>query len=396
MDNDKDPISIKKSANAVREVLLICGRYSVSNEERYLTNDIVCGLEQSGCRVTVLGMGDIIGRKVSICEKNWVKREYLVPFYYKWRFLKYFLIWPRLIIKLAVIWLTNQEFERVIVFGPLLPFWPISLMIGFFNAKKICIITDIFPIHHNEIGAIPQGLTKSLKILESLLLRKYQVITGMSPANVEAIKSYYLLRGQDVRELRLWGTKYPEAVIIRDNRLSQISLVFGGQITFGRDIEELLWLMRELKQRQNSLQVDIYSSGKYFDRVRARYANRWDWITFRERISRESYLLNLPRYDIGLITTMGRVSVPTFPSKIIDYLCSGLKVICLIEKASDIEKVIADPEHLIVNNYIFSEANLNAISLFMQSALQARSEKRVRYFREEFSYLRAAQVLLEI
>jgi hypothetical protein len=73
----------------------------------------------------------------------------------------------------------------------------------------------------------------------------------------------------------------------------------------------------------------------------------------------------LSYYDVGVIITDPRVKLPTFPSKIIDYINCGIPSLCLIEKYSDIQGVISDSKFLHVNHFDFNDNSIVDIKNFL-------------------------------
>lgn len=370
------------------KILIICTRYSVSGEDPYLTDDLINEMlvERD---VVVLAIGNIIDEDVSrvVSTRGERLHVFLVPHLIKNRFVKYLVLWPSIFLRLIQIRFHHPDIKSIIAFGPLLPIWPAIAFLDVFRAKKLCVIFDIFPLHQSQIGAVPKLASDFLRLVEIGLLSRFNMLTGMTPANVSLIESYYGMRGH-VYLLPLWGSY---RVISKLDNLNEqvgkgtIKLIFGGQITFGRDFEILLKLLLELRKMHLPIEVDIFSSGEKYQDLKNKYSQERGWLKFRNKINREKYRTALAEYDIGLVVTDADVSVPTFPSKIIDYLSAGIKVLCLLEKTSDVAEVISNTEAVFVNNFDLSQSSINKMAEFVESSSKRLDSTTVAKFVEKFS-----------
>jgi hypothetical protein len=59
-----------------------------------------------------------------------------------------------------------------------------------------------------------------------------------------------------------------------------------------------------------------------------------------ERIDRDAYLKLIQRAHIGIAITVPNVSIPSYPSKIVDYFRMGLPAVVCLERTSDVGEII--------------------------------------------------------
>ena len=117
------------------------------------------------------------------------------------------------------------------------------------QARSYLYIVDFFPFHQRAIGLIPGGpIFRVAKWAESGLIRMFDTVACMSPKNVDYLKTHYALRlGQEVEILPL-STAIMSQVDVDKNAVraryrlpeEKVIAIFGGQITQGRGIEQII------------------------------------------------------------------------------------------------------------------------------------------------------------
>lgn len=361
----------------MKKILVVTAKYSADPTNPYLTNDLVKELGLQGWKVTLVGYGE-----KNVVRQNENYSEYIIRITSHLKILKYFFIWPKLLLTLLKITKTQASWDQIVMFGPLTVMWPAALFITYCKApKKTAVIFDIFPLHQTNIGALPKVLNKPLKKIEQILLYPFTEITAMGENNKKIIETYYLttLSRQQVKILPLWGRGLNG--IKKTNNDETIRVVFGGQVSKGRELPILIDLFDELHRRGLPILFDIYSKGPYFEELKAGYSSK-NWIHFKDQVPRKEYFECLSHYDVGAIVTDRNSQTPTFPSKIIDYIEANLQVYCLVEATSDLNS-LAPYAGIHVNPFSFSEAELirtlaffNAVKK-MPDAIQQEELKKI-------------------
>ncbi len=245
-------------------------------------------------------------------------------------------------------------------------------------------VTDFFPIAVRAIGLVPGGpVFWAAMVAETLLFRRFRTIGTMSPRNANFLKSRYRLRSeQSVVVDPIWG---PPSILLAEPRdavrarfglpLDRKLLLFGGQLTEGRGLEEVIEAARIAERQGKAYVFVLIGDGRLRARVEAAAAECANLI-YLPPIPRADYLTLAGACDAGLVVTVKNTPVPTFPSRTIDYLRVGLPVVASVEASTDFGEIImaqrvgiaieaGDPERLMaaVDDLFTDSARLTAMKL---------------------------------
>jgi glycosyltransferase involved in cell wall biosynthesis len=205
----------------------------------------------------------------------------------------------------------------------------------------VLVLWDFFPVHYGEIGRIrSKRILAPLKALERAAMRQVDTIAVMSPQNDHFLRKYHRSLSVETMVLPPWGGTY-DPPCTTEKKLDEFTAVFGGQLTAGRGLETLLDAAKELGRRRSGVRILIIGSGP--DRARLEglvAAQDVDNVTFMERIDRDAYLKLIQRAHIGIAITVPNVSIPSYPSKIVDYFRMSLPAVVCIERTSDVGAII--------------------------------------------------------
>ena len=140
----------------------------------------------------------------------------------------------------------------------------------------------------------------------------------------------------------LWGeiappSARPKEVTRRDYGLptDRKILVFGGQITQGRGVEEMLAVATLAQEARPDLAFLLIGEGRLVELVEEHIAAGGNNVMYRRRIPRTDYLSLIAACDFGIVCTVAGVESSSFPSKTIDYLRAGLPIVAAVEQDSD-------------------------------------------------------------
>lgn len=374
----------------MKKILIIAPKYSGSRKDPYLTNDLANELVGQNFHVTVIGLGqqnfsfenDSLSEKV-ICISSSVK------------YIKYFFTWFSLAIEILTLVFARTPFHRVLMFAPLTVMWPAAICIKLLKSKKnIVFIFDIFPIHQVKIGAIPSWISKILKIIETYFLRSFDMVIAMGEENRKYIKNYYFKKIFDpiVSEVNLWSSN------IHNNKPAPCTkgitkIIFGGQIIKGRRPDILIDFIERLNLKNANLVLDIYSSGHEFDRLKKTYAHL-TWLRFLSPVSRDIYREILKKYHVGSLVTDSSSDLPTFPSKVIDYISAGLYVFGIVEQKSDLFNVFREFSRIHLNSFDQSECAINKALLFFENVKKESFTNEIGPLNDIFDIKRVTERIL--
>lgn len=340
------------SESRTMRVLMLCTKYPLDPKDRYMTNELAGALVAAGHRVQVV-VTDWNARlgspATSMCFEGvdalvispravtWLGR--FIERASKWTFSSLFALRE---IRNA---LSKESFDVMVCFTPCVTVaaellwatnrWPM---------RTILFVHDFFPYHHRSIGLVPRGLVFSLaRWIEESLMRRFHVIGCMSPMNVSYLRTHYRMQKKQQIEVHpIWGCTTPPPRVNRNAMrtahglpLDKKIVVFGGQLTEGRGVENLLVTAAILRDERSNLIFLLIGEGRLVELVESHTATSGGNVIYRRRIPREDYLGLISACDIGLVCTVADVDVPSFPSKTIDYLRAKLPIVAAVEETTD-------------------------------------------------------------
>ncbi len=342
-------------------ILMVCTKYSLSTDSKYLTNDLAVALVNEGHSVDVICTGDVERTESATIEgvRVWSMRAQGKGG------AKYASTWTRSVAQHVRVARQAGGIDLVILFGPLVTTAPHVLLTRLHKPKHVVtIVFDIFPKHQVQLGMFPVKAESLLRWAESRLLNMCDTVTGMTQSNVDYMEDYYRLPESKLATMNVWTGK---AGIAKPKEAYGSAIVFGGQLVAGRDIEFAIDFLGKCRSHNPDITLHIHSWGEEYDRIKEKYASS-DWIYCKGKISRDRYVDEIAKYDAGLIVTDPNVEISTFPSKAMDYLGSGLRLLCFVEEQNDLESVIDDSNVLFTNHFDNSEPQVKKLSKFLLEA----------------------------
>lgn len=333
-------------------VLLLCAKYNRPADGPYLTNDIADALTKLGCQIHVIDVewGAKPGSIEQYVEANGVRVLRIGPaglnspvglinLLYKWAFSS------RRAMRLAKKFLANEQIDFVVAFAPVVT---VSSVFRWawrrFNPASYQYNADFFPFYHYSNGSLPGGIIFNLAYRAELsLMRRFDVIGCMSPANVVFLKDHFPLRAeQQVAILPLWADAFiperkdPDLIRARHSLPpGQPIALFGGQLIEGRGIDDVL-AAAELAEKAGMNIVFLFiGEGRLRPKIEEAITAGATNIILRAPVPRDEYLELASACDVGINATARHVIVPTFPTKTIDYLRALLPIAASVEDSSD-------------------------------------------------------------
>ena len=333
-------------------ILMLCTKYPLESDDRYMTNELAGALVAAGHRVQVVvtDWDAPFGAPVTtVRSEDGVDAIVTAPrgIHRLGRFLEKASKWTlsSLFAQRAMRKaLRHQSFDLLICFTPCVTvaaqlLWAMNS----WKMRSVLFVHDFFPHHHRSIGLVPGGpVFQAARWLEEHLVRKFQVIGCIWPDNIVYLRKHYRIRPrQHVIWTPLWGEIAPppprprEATrIAHDLPLDCKILVFGGQITEGRGVEEMLAAATMARDVRSNLAFLFIGEGRLVDLVDRHIASGGKNVIYRRRIPRAEYLSLISACDVGIVCTVAGVDSSSFPSKTIDYLRAGLPIVAAVDEAS--------------------------------------------------------------
>lgn len=378
-------------------ILILCTKYSLDRKDPWLTNDLANAFAQQNHKVIVLlldwqanSITPIIEESeqgISVIRISPISVTYFGPKIaqiIKWCLSTY------KIKKQIKQHLRTQPIDLLISFSPsVIVKAAVQYCKKVFNCKAYLIHWDFFPFHHQKMKLIKsKALFYICRWLETKAVREFDYIACMTSKNVDYfLAKYGINKQQTICVLPVWGGSdevMPENQNAMRNKyqlpLNKIIVVFGGQLTSGRGIDDILMVADHL-QKEDTFHFLFIGSGDLAIKIREKIQQGSN-LTLFERIPRADYLALLTACDIALVTLIKEIDIPTFPSKTVDYLRVALPIVASISEGTDYEKFIIDS-----NAGLFSWAddshhfieNLNALAQSKERR-EALGNNGKRYF----------------
>lgn len=210
-------------------------------------------------------------------------------------------------------------------------------------------LVDFFPFHHRAIGVMPGGaIFAAAHWLECRQLQGFTAVGCMSPLGLDYLKRNYSLRpDQATGILSLWGPR--SLALPADPQVSREShdlpgdrpiAVFGGQITHGRGIEDILACAGLAHRAGADILFLFIGRGPLAPLIQQTIEGGAPNVRLISELGRDEYLSVVAACDVGIVATVANVDVPTFPSKTIDYLRAGLPVAASVEASTDFDAFV--------------------------------------------------------
>ncbi|VVE81582.1 glycosyltransferase WbuB [Pandoraea sputorum] len=345
-------------------VLILCTKFSTVESDGWLTNDLAAAYASAKHDVTVVcvdwsgqshsqvltmyGNVRVINTPIDLSAVRRLPAS--LQKMYKW-------FWAsRAAIPYIDQHLAAEPYDLFVGFSPAsTAFWVQRHLLKRLKPKrKYMVLWDFFPRYHHELGLIPAGpIFKIAKCMETLAIKQFDTVGVMSPANIPYFwKETPTFAGQ-VEVLPLWG---PQELAREGDRkeirgrygLPQdgVVAIFGGQLIPGRGIELLLRLAEASSESCPGVIFAIAGSGPLEGYLKARLTEpALSNVRYLGKIPRDEYLTFLTACDIGVVFNSGTVSVPTFPSKSIDYFRAGLPILGAVEAATDYSEILENDIH---------------------------------------------------
>ena len=341
------------------KILMLCNKFSLSENDPWLTNELADSFQELGHEVTVVRLDwwatpgsarlDLkLANGIEVISIPPVLVRFPLPFVsrvLKWS-LSSFSAYS-VSRKLS----KDKDFDVMISFSPAVTMaLPIMALAKKKTLTSLLIEWDFFPHHHRQIGLFTSGISFFVaRKVEEMLIRMFDVVACMSPANEAYLRSHYPIRDeQRICIAPVWGkeTTLPEIdriVVRKKYKLPEDRplVVFGGQLVHGRGLEDLLVAAKLAHKAGSSVIFLVIGSGSLEHLVEECVAQGCKNLIWISRIPRDEYLGLIKSCDLALVCTVRDVDVPSFPSKTIDYLRVGLPIVASVESSTDYGDYIA-------------------------------------------------------
>ena len=335
------------------KILMLCTRFSLEAASPTLADELAGELARQGHSVTVQVADWANDFKGQACDRVLPNAVHVIieaAMLVTWlplrlrRLLKWLL---SSLLLARTSWILSRKLkpDLVVAFSPLtalyLPVWLLTRPLG---QRRFLVQWDFFPDSHVQ-NKVLHGARKIriLRMLESYLMRRFDRIGCMSPRNLDYLREYCnIAKENEGVHLPLWTSAPPFPTLPRDIVRTRLDLppnasifVFGGQFIPGRGIEDILIASRALSPSVDNVLFLFIGSGPMAHLIDGEIAKNNPFVHLIGGLPRTEYLQVVSACDVGIVCTVRDVTVPTFPSKSMDYLLAGLPILASVEASTD-------------------------------------------------------------
>lgn len=339
----------------MKNVVLLTTKYAESKADAWLTNEMAYSLRDDGhkvCAVVFSWLRDEPKSSIKEIDGVTVVRIKLWNFFYTTGFigtaLKVFLFpyWARIVIRKHV-----RECDLLIANTPCVTIVGLaSFFKRHYKSKAYLVLWDFFPFYLKDLGVIRNKLFFGFfKRLESRMYRSFDRIGCMTQGNIKfLLENYPGVDKARVEILPLWAKIKTVSAVDRPKIRAKYNLpegkviaVYGGAMSIVQELENLLELARLSLQSQNDVCILFIGRGTERERLEAKAIEEGlSNVIFLDYVPREEYQDVVQACDIGLISLSSKLSVPSFPSKSIDYFKVSLPILASLDAVTDFGSIL--------------------------------------------------------
>lgn len=323
-------------------------KYPADAASPWLTNELAYSLKKAGKDVTVVALSWMKDDPPSSCAmENGIKviRIKLPDLFYK-----RFFVMTALKILAFPLFVRMHVIRHLDACDLLIGNTPCVTIFGLtrffrkrFSAKNFLVLWDFFPYYLQDLGVVRNKATFSiLRRLERIMYESFDKIGCMTNKNIQFLLENYDYRSPEkVIRLPIWATIKDRPVIDKLEVKNKHGLptdktiaVYGGAMSIVQDLTNLL----NLADRVRNLNVCFVLIGNGTERealIQEATRRGLDNVIFLASVSRAEYEELLGACDVGLIFLSHKLSVPSFPSKSLDYFKLSLPILAGLDPFTD-------------------------------------------------------------
>ena len=242
----------------------------------------------------------------------------------------------------------NIKFDLVIYPTPPITFAPVVKYIKKRdNCKSYLMLRDIFPQNVRDLGLLNNRLLFNyFRKKEKQLYDISDYIGCMSEGNIQYVLEHSNINENKLEILYNWGK------INYDDKLSDVNYkkkyglgnkfvaIFGGNIGLPQELEFLLELAKEYKERDDIIFLVIGKGAQKQKIVDLVKSEKLSNVVIKDYLQRNEYENLITQCDIGLINLSRNFTIPNIPSKTIAYFKAGIPILASTDKNTDYKDLL--------------------------------------------------------
>lgn len=238
----------------------------------------------------------------------------------------------------------NIKFDLILTHTPFMSGYNvIHPLKSYYKCRTHLLLWDVFPQGVYDIGLLHGKLLfRILKYFEIKMLNIYDNIWCMSDGGITYMKKHYPMLCHTTIS-RLYNTSKIQAIPKLDRAFEREKLgfhandfisIFGGNMGKPQCLENILLLAKKSSIYPNSKFIFV-GSGTETTRIQnlAKDMNLAN-VIFYPQVTRDEYKIFVAIADLGVVSLDGRLTIPSFPSKSIDYFANMVPVLASLDSCS--------------------------------------------------------------
>ena len=284
------------------------------------------------------------------------------------------------------------KFDLVIYPTPPITFAPVVKYIKKRDeCKSYLILRDIFPQNARDLGLMNNNLLFNyFRKKEQQLYDLSDYIGCMSQGNIKYVLEHNNIDEGKLEILYNWkkiGYDTKNDVVDykkKDGLENKFVAIFGGNIGLPQELEFLLELAKEYKNRDDIVFL-IFGEGTEKEKmINIIKDEKLSHVMIKNNIRRDDYQNLIKHCDVGLINLNRNFTIPNMPSKLIGYFEAAIPILASTDKNTDLRGFLQETK-----TGLWSETGdlegykINFEKLFNDKKLREELGKNGRKFLEE-------------
>ena len=244
----------------------------------------------------------------------------------------------------------NTKFDLVIYPTPPITFAPVVKYIKKRDkCKSYLILRDIFPQNARDLGLMNNNLLFNyFRKKEQQLYDLSDYIGCMSRGNIKYVLEHNNIDEDKLEILYNWmkidyDTKNNAVDYKKKYGLeNKFVAIFGGNIGLPQELEFLLELAKEYKNRDDIVFLIFGEGTEKGKMINIIEDEKLSNVVIKNNIRRDDYQNLIKQCDIGLINLNRNFTIPNMPSKIIGYFEAGIPILASTDKSTDLGEFLQE------------------------------------------------------
>ncbi|WP_050991783.1 glycosyltransferase family 4 protein [Stutzerimonas stutzeri] len=338
----------------MRKVVLFTTKYLDGVKDFWLTNELASELSRSGSDVTVIALSWLMDDPPSsVSEVDGIKVIRIKAPTFLYRRSKILTAFKLFLFPIIVRSALRRYVSQCDLFIANTPCVTLLGLPSYFKRNhksyNYLVLWDFFPFYLRDLGLMKNRLVfKFFHYLENFDYKCFDRIGCMTMGNVKFLEENYSGVQGKSEILPLWTAVKP--VVAVDKNLVRESFglpcdkfiaVYGGAMSVVQELDNLLALAGAFRDSD----VVFLFIGKGTERTRLEEQARQRGLSntfFMDYIPRDQYEPLIASCDVGLISLAKDLSVPSFPSKSIDYFKVSIPILASLDSTTDFGRILED------------------------------------------------------